>query len=270
MKTFFLLILSSSVVAWSGCNSGSEDDSIGTDTDTTAHVEQTTWTSGNITLSLKENSPEFPDAALTINSPSGPVPAGPVQFAYDVANYQLTDQTEGGDHCANSKDGQHIHLILNNAPYLARYTTEFEEDLEAGHYVCMSFLSRSYHESIKNGHAHKVSQFTVGDAETEDVDLSSPHMFYSRPKGEYSGDGATHILLDFFLVNCDLSEDGYKVKLKVNDSEKFTFTQWSPYVIEGMPMGENWIELELIDAEGSTVNSPFNPVKRSIVLKETS
>ena len=44
--------------------------------------------------------------------------------------------------------------------------------------------------------------------------------------------------------------------------------EWVPYYIEGMPMGENTIKLELIDAEGNLIEGPFNVVERTITLSE--
>ena len=40
-------------------------------------------------------------------------------------------------------------------------------------------------------------------------------LFYSRPKAEYAGKDAKIILLDFYLVNTELSKDGNKVKAYV-------------------------------------------------------
>ena len=167
---------------------------------------------------------------------------------------------------ANSEKGQHIHLILNNNPYDALYETNYQKELEEGHYVELSFLSRSYHESIKNPDAYVLRQFTVGNAENKNVDLNAPHMFYSRPKGEYTGKDTEKIMLDFYLVNTELSENGNKVRATINGQE-FMINEWKPYYISGLPMGENTIKLELLDANGNLVQSPFNPVTRTITLK---
>ncbi|MBR9997514.1 MAG: phosphopeptide-binding protein, partial [Cyclobacteriaceae bacterium] len=223
-----------------------------------------------ILVSPVEDSPEFPDAILEMNSPDeyARMEPGRVQFSYDVTNYELRAQTPDADskNCANSKDGQHIHLILNNQPYTAHYEPAFEQEVQPGHYVALSFLSRSYHESIKNPEAFILRQFTVGDAEAEEVDLSGPNLFYSRPKDMYSGDDTKKIMLDFYLINCNLSEDGYKVRATINGHE-FILTEWIPYFVEGLPMGENEFMIELIDAHGNLVDSPFNRTQRTITLE---
>jgi hypothetical protein len=189
-------------------------------------------------------------------------------FDFEAGNYELKKQTEDAEEhkLANSSKGQHIHLILNNGPYDARYNADFEKELDDGHYVALAFLSRSYHESVKNEDAYELKQFTVGDAEMKDIDLSSPHMFYSRPKGTYSGKGAGKILLDFYLVNTDLSKDGNTVKATINGTD-FEFHKWQPYAVEGFESDTVNIKLELVDGEGNQIESPFNPVQREIVRK---
>ncbi len=171
--------------------------------------------------------------------------------------------------CANSDKGQHIHLIFNNEPYIAKYEPNFTEKLKDGHYITLSFLSRSYHESLKNREAYDLRQFTVGNAKSEEVDLTQPIMFYSRPKGEYKGNEVKNVLLDFYLVNTDLSENGYKVRATINGND-FILTKWQAYIIEGLPMGESNIMLELLDKDNKLVKAPFNPVTRTITLKQAS
>ncbi len=224
-----------------------------------------------ILISPVMDSPEFPDAMLEMNTPGefSMLEEGIIQFSYDVTNYELKAQTSdaGIKNCANSSDGQHIHLILNNQPYTAHYDPAFEQEIRPGHYVALSFLSRSYHESLKNAEAYVLRQFTIGNITAEEVDLTGPNLFYSRPKGSYSGNDTKKILLDFYVVNCSLSNDGYKVRATINGHE-FILTEWTPYFVEGLPMGENTFKLELIDEEGNLVNSPFNSVERTVILSE--
>lgn len=217
------------------------------------------------------SSPDFPDAILNMNSPLDGEnhEPGKISFSYTVTNFRLGDQTSGNTmKLANSTQGQHIHVILNNGPYDARYNPEFEKDLGEGHYVVLSFLSRSYHESVKSPDGYVLRQFTVGNPSGQkEVDLTEPHMFYSRPKGEYQGENAKNVLLDFYLVNTELSADGNKVRATIN-GQSFIITEWAPQVIQGMPMGENTIKLELLDNEGQVIPGPYNQVERVITLTQ--
>jgi len=224
-----------------------------------------------ITLSKFEDSPKFEDAKISLNEP--PVGAiseesgkAEVKFDFNVENYDLGVQTEGAGEngLANSGNGQHIHFILDNAPYSAHYEPSFSKEIEEGHHVLLAFLSRSYHESVKN--AFLVQPVTVGEPEGDAPDLTAPHMFYSRPKGTYSGKDTEKLLLDFFLVNTEISETGNKVKATIN-GEEFTITEWVPYIIEGLDKGEVEIQLQLVDAEGNLIPGPFNDVTRTVTLK---
>lgn len=216
-------------------------------------------------------SPEFPDAALELNSPeaSANLKSGDVTFNYVIKNYQLKKQTPNPvcNNCNNSKDGQHIHLILNNEPYIAIYDTSYKHNLKDGRYIALSFLSRSYHESLKHYGVYDLRQFTVGKSKDKPADLTKPLLFYSRPKGEYEGEFTKNILLDFYILNSELSKEGKRVRATINGKE-FIITKWQPYIIQGLPMGESTIKLELIDEDGKLVESPLNSVERKITLKE--
>ncbi|WP_224995412.1 phosphopeptide-binding protein [Cesiribacter sp. SM1] len=252
----------------SGSNQGAENTA---DTTATTNTTGQAGTTGSIGLEKAENSPEFPDAMLEQTQPENgaKLPSGPVTFQYNIKNYELTKMTESehANMLANSEKGQHIHLIVDNEPYDALYETTYQKELSDGHHVELSFLSRSYHESIKTPEAYVLRQFTVGNApQSEQIDLNAPHMFYSRPKGDYTGKDTERIMLDFYLVNTELSENGKKVRATINGQE-FMITDWKPYHITGLPMGETTIKLELLDENGNLVQSPYNPVTRTINLK---
>jgi hypothetical protein len=217
------------------------------------------------------NSPEFADAILELNAPDNEsiINSNEISFNYNIKNYQLGKPTTDGScavNCANSDKGQHIHLILNNQPYLAKYESSFIENLEDGHYVALSFLSRSYHESIKEFGASDLRQFTVGKAKSQKVDLTEPMLFYSRPKGEYKGKDTENVLLDFFLVNTNLSEKGIKVRATIN-GKPFLIDDWRGYIMKGLPLGETTIKLELVDSSLKRIPGLYNSVERKIFLK---
>ena len=281
MRKFKFIVPIFSLLTFAACTGGGEHTGTeGTAADSTATIEVDDVTpeieyvgevvaeKGGLKLHKLNNSPAYITAKLSQTAPvTGDKPAaGEVAFDYTVENYQLGQQTVEGIPLANSAKGQHIHLILNNEPYSAHYEPVFKKEMEAGHYVALSFLSRSYHESVKNKDAFTLNQFTVGDAEGEDIDLAKPLMFYSRPKGEYKGEAATkYVLLDFYLINITLSDIGYKVRATINGND-FLLDSWEPLLIEGLPMGENTVKLELLDAEGNLVSAPFNPVERKVTL----
>lgn len=203
---------------------------------------------------------EFPNASLNLLTPklSEVDKAGEYQFNFEVGNYELAEQTPNAEerHCANSQKGQHIHYILNNAPYEAHYEASFNGTLMDGNNVVLGFLSRSYHESIKNKTAFVLKNYQIGET-TATFDLNAEHLFYSRPKGSYSGKDAEKILLDFYLVNTKLSTEGNQVKVMIDDHE-FKVNRWEPYFVEGLTKGSHSFRIQLMDNEGNQIPGPFN------------
>lgn len=193
------------------------------------------------------------------------------EFDFDVAegDYTLGEQTEDADSkmCANSGKGQHIHLIIDNAPYAAKYTNKFEYDVEDGEHHLLAFLSRSYHESIKTKEAHIAKKITVKDKGiTEAAPIEDAVLFYSRPKGTYSGSKDTEkVMLDFYPVNAEIGTT-HKIIAMIND-EEHEITKWQPYYITGLPLGENKVSLSLVDMDGNKVSAPHNPVTRTFTLR---
>ena len=184
-------------------------------------------------------------------------------FSFDVSDYTLGMQSikDFNYTLANSKKGQHIHFIVNNGPYSAHYSESFTKKLDEKNNIILAFLSRSYHESVKNSNA-----FVLTQTGNEKIDLTDEFLFYSRPKGTYKGVDTEKLLLDFYLVNTNLSSTGNKVKATIQDTE-FIIEEWAPYYIEGLPKGEIKIKLELIDASGNLIDSPFNPSNRTVILE---
>jgi hypothetical protein len=184
-------------------------------------------------------------------------------FSFETNNYELGIQTsnEFNYNLANSGKGQHIHFIVNNGPYSAHYSENFTKKIDEGD-ILLAFLSRSYHESVKNPEAYVFTE--IGNK--KEMDLSNEFLFYSRPKGKYVGEDTKKLLLDFYLINTEISEQGNKVRATIEDTE-FIIDEWVPYYIEGLPKGEITIKLELINSNGDLIETPFNPSKRTITLE---
>lgn len=257
MKITYTILLAA-CLAFVACKNETEE--------TTQQQTTQEQTVPDVALTAYDASVEFPDAKLN----SFTYADGKFTYKYDSKTYELGQQTAdaGSKMCANSGEGQHIHFIVNNEPYKAFYTAEFENKMEDGEYNLLSFLSRSYHESIKNGTAYLAKKVTFkGGKLTNSEDIKEPMLFYSRPKGTYTGDDTKKVMLDFFIVNTELSEKGNQVKVTVNGEEFATVSEWKPYFLENLPMGTNTVTLELIDAEGKTIGEA---VSREFDLMEVA
>ncbi len=263
-KNLMSLLVLFALVAWSCGNEATQQETAKEET-----TEQTeTTATAEIRIYEAPPSQEFPDARIE----SWEYKDGKFKFVIGGESYQLGVQTPDAPQrmCANSAKGQHIHLIIDNKPYAAKYEPEFEYEIEDGEHYLLAFLSRSYHESIKTPQAHVAKKITVKDGSVVKAeDIEGPMLFYSRPKGTYVGDDAKKLLLDFYVVNAELGPDSYKVKVDVNDGQFTTvLDKWAPYFIEGLPMGDNKIRLTLLDKDGNPVDAPLNPVERVFTLKE--
>ena len=268
------LLLPASLLALASC--GEEAPAADVETQVAASVDEPT-----ITLEPKAPGTDFPDATIT----KWAYEEGAFDYDYDASTYELGAQSPDAEQttCANSAKGQHIHLIVDDQPYVAKYEPEFEYEVEDGSHYILTFLSRSYHESIKTDAAHRAELVEVeGGSFTRNAPIEEPMLFYSRPKGTYVGEDAESILLDFYPVNLELGAD-YKVKVEVADQKApedespandvlppaatFVVDAWQPYLLEGLPMGEHTVTLTLIDGEGATVDAPLNPVSRTFTLE---
>ncbi|HLP52631.1 MAG TPA: hypothetical protein VK154_17200 [Chitinophagales bacterium] len=234
-------------------------------------TSNTTMVKNGIKVSPAPATTDYPEAKIALKSPAGGsiIPEGKDSFIFFVNNYTLGAQTPDADQvmCANSTKGQHIHFIWDNAPYVASYSKELVQEVKPGHHVLLAFLSRSYHESLKHKSAYILKEFSTDKKAKDNFDEKAPHIFASRPKGEYIGEKEVkRVMLDFYLLNCTLSPKGYKVRATINGTE-FILTKWQPYMIEGLALGANKIKLELLDKNNKPVNSPYNGTERTITLK---
>ena len=228
------------------------------------------------TIKPAGSSVDFPDATIVDLKIGKDLKSDSTLFNYTISGFELGNQTSDAldRACANSAKGQHIHLLLNNEPYEAWYEKSFKKKLAEGHYVALSFLSRSYHESLKGPKAYKITQFNVGkNAGTtkDDIDLKAPMVFFSRPKGEYIGEDAKKILFDFYVVNAKISDNEYKISYTLNTTSISTMgiiNKWEPYFIENLPMGKSSIKLQLIGKDGKPLTGPHTSAERSFELRE--
>lgn len=170
--------------------------------------------------------------------------------------------------------GPHLHFILDNQPYEAVYDTKEPivlKDLAPGTHTLRVFASRPWHESFKNEGAYAQTTFHLFAKTPENnPDLTQPLLTYSRPKGTY---GAEPIMLDFYLANAPLHlvarEDNadeirdWQIRCTIN-GESFVFDRWEPIHLKGLEPGRNWVQLELLDENGTPYPNAFNNTIRLI------
>ena len=134
------------------------------------------------TLTPFSESEAYPDAAIE----GVTFQDGEFNFGVGGKTYELGVQTPDADAkmCANSTKGQHIHLIIDDQPYAAKYEAAFDYEIEDGDHYMLAFLSRSYHESIKTDKAHVAQKVTIGNNSIKASSRISkrPSCFTAAPK----------------------------------------------------------------------------------------
>jgi len=159
-------------------------------------------------------------------------------------------------------------LDQSNIYYDLTLTKMIPYNLREGMHVIRTFPARSYGESLKNPQCFQASIFYIGSAINNlDVDLDGPYLTYNEPLETLTYDSEKPLLLDFYLSNIQLSQDGYKVKVTIDDSLNRVLTRWTPYYIYGLTPGQHKIRLQLIDGQNQVVPGIFNDVERIITIQ---
>jgi hypothetical protein len=219
-------------------------------------------------------SPEFAEAKLSVSDVKAEkvgTDSAKVSFAFTVQNYELKAQTadNAGKGCNNSDKGQHIHFVLDNTPYKALYEPKNEVTLPVNtEHNLICFLSRSYHEALKNKDAAVVYKFKI-DEKGKLIKMAAstePALYYSRPKGDYLGKDTANILLDFYLANCTLSDTGYYLTARVTNENRsidttFNITTWQPFFLQNLGTGKCGVTL--------TLNNKTEPDKKYTIVSRT-
>ncbi|NBX27396.1 MAG: hypothetical protein EBR55_03975 [Chitinophagia bacterium] len=256
-----------------------------TATDTVASQDTLEKVPPHLQLEAVPVSPKFPDAKIAIATVQASLDADDsvkVDFNFSVKDYQLSIQTEDAEDkgCNNATKGQHIHFIMDNKPYTALYEPKHSVRVakNSDHYVLV-FLSRSYHESIKEKKAAQLYHFKIDKkGNLSQLEPSKkPMLFYSRPKGEYVGADMENVLLDYYVVNATIHPDSMKVKVnivnqgkKVKRDTSFTATSWEPLFVKNLRPGKATITISLLDRKDKKLNGIHTSVIREITLKKAT
>lgn len=186
---------------------------------------------------------------------------------------------------ANSPLGQTIRVIVDQEPYFpyngpsfdpydedgnfyeTNYKFKLPYSLEEGLHTVRIYVSRSYGEALKGDAVFDAKAFFVGQEGSYPIHLNMPFLTYNEPSNHMALEETKPILLDFFISNCELSKDGYKVKVEIDGTEEEKLTRWRPYYIYGLKKGMHEIRLTLIDSKNRSVFGPFNDIKRTIYVQ---
>ena len=132
----------------------------------------------------------------------------PVNVQMRVEGFPLGTMTQNdrAQQVFNDPEGQSIHVIIDNEPYLSYHQAvedSFDENrefydkimsfaipfnLKPGQHVIRAFPARSYGESLKGDGCFAAEIFYFQDRKKTDsmtIDLTKPYLTYNEPQGRY-------------------------------------------------------------------------------------
>lgn len=243
----------------------------------------------SIRILAVRSTPEPSTAILALQVPKvGKSYSGnPIWMQVRVDGYALgaDSQFDRSFEIANSREGQTLHVVIDERPYFTvsepaidpfneqgwyydqYFRFEVPYKLEKGFHTVRMFLARSYGESLKGMFVS--SYFYVGERGngSESIILNEPFLTYNEPSRRMKLKEGEPVLLDFYVSNAELTPDGYKVKMTIDDSMQRTLTHWQPYYIYGLKKGKHVIRLELLDRKDRVVSGPYSVVEGQFTIR---
>lgn len=189
-------------------------------------------------------------------------------FHFKLNHFELgkTKSLNDFKHIKTSNIGQYIAFSINNSKIKKLTQDSTNAQLLSGNNCVLAFLCNTYGISLKESSSYYFKNYIVGKARVEFKE-NNKSLFYNLPEDKSHFKASEKVILDFFLINTELSTDGYRVKATI-DGVPFILNRWCPYVVEGLKPGERTIRLELIDKNGKLVESPFNDSGQKIIYIE--
>lgn len=209
-----------------------------------------------------------------------------VQFRLDGYTLGANSQFDRANEIANSKNGQTVHVIVDDRPAFAidepaldpfiedgwyydrTFKFELPFRLKEGAHTIRMFPVRSFGESLKGENTFRTVSFYVGEKEGDAASLlQGPYLTYNEPSGRMPLTEEKPVLLDFYVTNTELTPDGYKVLLTLDGKTKRKLDSWQPYYIYGLKSGRHTVRIQLIDRNGKQVSGPYTDIERTIYIR---
>ncbi len=174
------------------------------------------------------------------------------QLSFVFRGFDLGIVTPGSDGRPQHALGQHIQPFITSIPGTPKNTPTFGIRLPNTHVMVGGVLVQSDHFSVKDRRAGAMRRISVSDGTgTDVVTISDPVVLLNHPKGNYRGQAAENIPLDFFLLNYELG-DNRKVEFTLN-GETTLLNTWQNYYITGLEPGTHRVSVKLVDAAGNLI-----------------
>lgn len=179
--------------------------------------------------------------------------------------------------------GSYVQFILDNKPF--RPVTDPKDkimlsDLAAGplaqgEHVLVAFACLPNHQIVKAESAIAVRHFFFGKRDGAKWNGGKdPLLILASPAGTYTRDQASQVMVDWFLLNGDVSAKGYTVRTVIQGPGvkpggiKRVIDEWAPWAILSAVPGEYTVTAELLDSDGEVVTNPWSPIERKFTVSQ--
>ena len=189
-----------------------------------------------------------------------------------IARWELV---EGKREVEVSLDGQRP-VLLTDPKRTLRLEDLVPEDgeLNAGEHTLFAVAVDGTGQRVRPGGSSQapfaIVHFWVGERAKPREDPDAPAVFYGRPRGTYNGEQvAAKILLDYYLLNVELSATGPRLEVTLRGTGvegRTMLDSWKPLFIKGLPSGDHRVTLRLVDAQGRTLEHPGASVEQVITV----
>ncbi len=186
------------------------------------------------------------------------------ELKFDTRGFVLGTKTPGAEQRPSRRinKGNHMRAVIDDSIDVFDYDNNIKNPLTDGRHQVTAFISRSYHESVKNPKAVIAQKFELKNAQMiRNEKITEAILAYNAPTGDFEGDNAENIVFDFFIANTQISPKGNKVRLSIDQKQEFFVYEWKAYYIHGLSSGEHLIEIELLNSQGQRL---YGPLRRRI------
>lgn len=179
----------------------------------------------------------------------------------------VPDSDEARHPSAISPKGNYLHWNFNNEQHLlTNDANRAERSLPDGKHQVFGFLVRSYHRIIQTPNAFLANEIELKNGKiVQSKAIETPVLIYGTPHGLYRNEEGEHIVLDFGLLNTQLSPSGNRVRVVINQQDTFVLNTAKAQYIEGLGVGEHQLQLELLDANQQVI---YGPIRHRFIVNE--
>lgn len=214
-----------------------------------------------VVLTQITNIPPFKDVSLKLIHHNVNFRQGENELEFVLDKFSLGQKTARSSETSLTEvdDGQYFVTVGKNIK--KNLTKQITVDFNKGNNSILAFLCRSYGVSVKSEKAFVFKNIEINQENLgKHTNNINPFLFLNLPKEKQKTVFGKPILLDFYLVNVKLNENGNYVELKIDD-QIFKLFNWSAYKITGLKVGKHELSLQVFNSKGHSLKGEL--------LKET-